>query len=94
MSRLAKLTFVGATALTGMKISSVHIIQLSERDVRTMNEFVKRREQMARDQELDEKARRQLYLESLQPVSNPSGPRPQPRSTLSGDDTKQIKCED
>ncbi|KAG0148052.1 hypothetical protein CROQUDRAFT_90797 [Cronartium quercuum f. sp. fusiforme G11] len=91
MSRLAKLTFAGTSVLTGLTVWGVHLMQLSERDamyqgvLRDDERVRKRREQMARDEELNEQRRRQVYLESLQPVSNPSGPPPQPRPTLSGD---------
>lgn len=45
---------------------------------------------MAREAEFEEQKQRRAYLEGLQPVSNPEGPRPEPPAT--GGDVRFDGC--
>ncbi|KAH9812321.1 hypothetical protein DFH28DRAFT_1031697, partial [Melampsora americana] len=86
MSRLAKLTLVGTAAITGMTVWGVHFLQLSEREamyqgvLRDDERVRKRKEQILRDAEFEDQQQKQAYLQSIQPVTNPSGPIPLPKN--------------
>jgi len=80
MSLAAKATFIGSCAATTFVIWGVYKLQVLEGDNMyrgVLRDDARRQAKKAeRERELDEQARLRAYLESEQPVSNPTSPIP------------------
>lgn len=101
MSRTAKLTLVLTSSITGLTVWGVHFLQTSEREamyqgvLRDDQRIKARLAQSAREAEFEDQKVKREYLEKLQPVSNPSGPKPEkPIQSITDDSpTGSIKFE-
>ncbi|EFP74473.2 hypothetical protein PGT21_031353 [Puccinia graminis f. sp. tritici] len=92
MSRTAKLTLLLTSSITGLTVWGVHFLQTSERDamyqgvIRDEERIKVRLAQLAREAEFEEQKVRREYLEHVQPISNPSGPKPEKPKITSNND--------
>ncbi|KAM0748361.1 hypothetical protein T439DRAFT_328340 [Meredithblackwellia eburnea MCA 4105] len=82
MSRTAKTFFALSVLVATASIGGVHLLQQQERDtmyagvIKDEARMAAKRQQKLRELEFEDQARKRAYLESLQGVSNPTGPAP------------------